>query len=715
MSDALFSSSWYRVASLRPALRVHTRLHRHLYRGERWYVLHDAANQRTHRLSNTAHHLIGLMDGARTLGEIWEHVAEQLGDDAPTQDEVIHLLGTLHAADALASGTAPDLQELFSRRRRRESQELWQRLLAPLALRIPIADPDRLLTRFEPWVRFLFTRWVAGAWCGLVALAAFLGVVHFEELVARAGEQLLSPGNLILLAVVYPLMKAVHELGHAFASKTWGCEVHEVGVLFLVLLPVPYVDASAAAVLPDKRRRMVVGAAGIMVEAGLASLALLVWLAVDPGVVSSIAYNVIWIGGVSTLLFNGNPLLRFDGYFVLSDALEIPNLADRAQQFIKAWVDRRVFKLANVRDPATAESERPWLLVYGCAAALYRLFITFAIALFVAGKLFFFGVLLALFSLATQLVIPAAKMLAGLFTDPRFGDRRRRALLVSAGAVAALVLGVGAIPFPHWTAAEGVVWPPEEAHVRVGVAGFVMEILVEPHSIVAPGDPLLRTRDPTLEARVASLQARVRELRARRHAERLDDLVRSQITAEEIITANAELESAQEEVRDVIVRSPAAGAYVPLGGRDWIGRFVAQGELVGYVVGPAAKTVRVVVSGEDVALVRNNAKRVELRASSRLGDVARASINREVPAGIDELPSRALGSAGGGVWPVDPTDPNGGSSPAPVFQFDLVVEEPPGFARIGERVYVRFFHDPQPIAPRVARSIRRLFLGRFRV
>ncbi|MCP5065759.1 MAG: peptidase M50, partial [bacterium] len=167
----------------------------------------------------------------------------------------------------------------------------------------------------------------------------------------------------------------------------------------LVFLPVPYVDASASAVFPEKHRRMLVSAAGIGVELLLASLALFVWLVVEPGFVRHVAYAVMLVGGISTLLFNGNPLLRFDGYYVLADAIEIPNLAARGQAFVGALVKQKLLGLRETRLPETAPGETPWWVGYAIASTLYQLGVMLGIALYLAGQFFVLGVALAVFTL----------------------------------------------------------------------------------------------------------------------------------------------------------------------------------------------------------------------------------------------------------------------------------------------------------------------------
>jgi putative peptide zinc metalloprotease protein len=713
MSESMLSSSWYRVAQLKPRLSPQIRIHRHHYRGQRWYVLQSRSTRRCQLLTPSAHLLLGLMDGVRTTHEVWEEAVRQLGDEGPTQDETIRILGMLHFADALSCDVSPDTAEMLRRNERRERSERWRRVIQPMSVRIPLLDPDAFLTRWIGWVRPLFSVHGALAWCVVVAGALALGAPHWDELTRDASSRLLSGQNLLLLWIAYPCVKALHELGHGFAAKVWEAEVHEMGIMFLVLMPVPYVDASAANVFPDKRRRMVVAGAGILVELFLAAVALLVWLAVEPGLVRTFAYDVIWISGASTLLFNANPLLRFDGYFVLSDWIEIPNLGARSNQYLAYLVLHGLFGLEDARYPVRAPGEAPWLFVYGIAAMVYRVLVVFGIALYIAGRFFIVGILLAILSLAVQVVAPAIAQMSDLLTSPRYGEKRLRVVGTALAGTIGLTAALGLLPVPLYTLAQGVVWLPEHAQVRAGTDAFVTRLLVEPNTRVEAGDPVIEAHDPLLQSRVAVLAAELRSLQARHYEERVTDYVKAQITAEEIATTQAALARARERSREVVIRSPADGELVMPGADDLVGRFVRQGSLVGYVVTPGPPTARVVLSEADIELVRERTESVEVRLARRIAAVETAQIGRVVPAATERLPSRALGSQGGGPWAVDPNDPEGLHTLEPVFELDLTLPDVPG--AIGETVYVRFDHGLEPLGMRAYRGLRRLLLSRLSV
>jgi putative peptide zinc metalloprotease protein len=710
VTQQLLSPSWYRVASLRPRLRSHFRIHRHQYRGRRWYVLQDGISRRSHRFDSQAYFLIGMMSGQRSMQTIWDAAVERFGDEAPAQEDVIRLLGQLHVADVVQCELSPDVDELLRRAHRIGRRTKLARWLAPLAIRIPLLDPDRLLERWLPWYRPLFGLLGAALWLAVVGWGAVIAAQHWDELTQDLSNRVLAPENLLVLGLVFPLLKALHEFGHACAVKAWGGEVHEMGIMLLVLMPVPYVDASASSAFAEKRRRVVVGAAGMMVELFLASMALALWLEMQPGVMRAVLFNVMLIAGVSTVLFNANPLLRFDGYYILSDLLEIPNLRQRAQQYLASLFERRLFGL-DVAPIEAGAAERAWLVFFVVASFLYRIFITLAIALFIATQYFIVGVLLAIWAVVAGVALPIVALVNTLAFSPRLRQRRMRAALSSAAIAGALVGLLFGIPVPSWTNAQGVVWGAEQSSVRGGSDGFVLRVLAAPGGRVKRGEPLLEASDPLLVPRIRALEAQREELEARYYAERVESLVRAQMRLESLKSVEAELARVRERARDLTVRSPADGVFALPAPEDLPGRYLRQGELIGYVVPEGAATARVLVPQESAELLRARTTRVSAKLAERLGETVPARILREVPRASDRLPSMALSQAGGGEIALDPTNPGAAKSLQTHFEveIELLSVRPLG---AGGRVYVRFDHDAETIAAQIWRALQQIFLQR---
>ena len=714
-SEPFLSSSWYRVARLRPKLRDHARIRRHRYRGRIWYVLDDRLSSRVHRLSPSAYIFVALMDGRRTVDDLWSNVVRQNGESAPTQDEIVHLLAQLHASDLLQSDISPDSLEVFDRFVTQKRTRLKQMLLNPMSLRLPIFDPDPFLERTLPLVRPLLG-WFGGLlWFAVVIPALVLAAGRWSELSENVTDRLLATENLLLLSLVFPVVKLLHELGHGYATKVFGGAVHEFGIMLIMGMPTPYVDASSSSGFRNKSRRALVGAAGMIVEVFVAALALHVWRIAEPGAVRTLCFNVITVAGVSTLIFNGNPLMRYDGYYILIDVLEIPNLASRSAQLWRAMVDKYAFRVADARIPAGASGELKWLVSYAPAAFMYRMSIQFGIALFLAGRFFFIGVFLASWTVVTGVLIPVFNSLKYVATSRTLQKHRARAVGLTAGLAAAAVIMLAIFPFPLHTVSEGVVWLPDNAILRAGTDGFVRRLLVPPDTIVRAGDALIETQEPQLEANVETLTWRVEELQSALDAARFRDRPGAEVAAIDLASAKSELARQDERARHLVARSEADGTFVLAKSEDMPGRFFRQGEVLGYVTPASSNIVRVVVPQDDIELVRNSLRGVSVKLTGRVWETNSARLVREVPAASSELPSKALSTAGGGSFAVDPGDRESRKTLQRYFQFDI--ELPPEAAAIafGSRVYVRFEHESEPLGFQLFRRLRQLFLARLNV
>jgi putative peptide zinc metalloprotease protein len=711
VTGQLFSSLWYRVATLKPKLRQHADIQPHDYRGQRFYVVEDHASGRVHRFTPVAHHFLALMDGCRTVDQIWELSENEFGDAAPTQDEAIELLAQLHGADLLRSETPPDCLELFRRYEKKVKQGWRKRLMNPLALSVPLIDPNAFLDRHISSVRWIFSRFGMLVWLVTVVTALVMTVSHWPDLTHNVIDRVLMPTNLLLVLLTYPLIKLVHEFGHAFAAKHFGCEVHEMGIMFLVLMPMPYVDASASSALPERRQRALVAAIGIMVELFIAALALFVWITVEPGLVRAMAFNVMLIGGVSTVLFNGNPLLRFDGYFVLSDTLGIANLAPRSIQYLGYLAQRYLFGLREQSSPAHSRSEAAWLGAYAVAAFCYRMMITFGIIILIAGKFFVLGIMLAIWAAILQIFWPLLRKIRFVATSPQLRLHRIRAVGVTLIMVTAIALLLFQAPFPLRTITDGVVWAPAEAEVRAGASAVVRRLVAVPYSAVSRGDVLLETSDPTLAARTAVLAADLRAAQVRYHVARGEDQVEAGNIRDEILTIEADLALAHERLDELVIRSPADGIFLLDRPEDLVGKFIRQGDLVGFVADLSRGTVRVAVTQADIGLIRSATSNVEIRFADRLATVMPARISRESPAATWKIPSRALGTQGGGLLAVDPSDESGTRTLEKVFHIELTVDAP--VERLGGRTFVRFDHGSEPLGWQWYRRLRQLMLRQF--
>jgi putative peptide zinc metalloprotease protein len=421
------------------------------------------------------------------------------------------------------------------------------------------------------------------------------------------------------------------------------------------------------------------------------------------------------ISGVSTVLFNGNPLLRFDGYYVLADALEIPNLASRSQAYLGYLVERYAFKLDGLKSPAMSADERFWLVAYGIASFIFRYIVMAGIILYVADRFFIFGLLIAGWAVIAHVAMPIGRRITYLMSSPKLGKHRQRAIGLSTAVVLVCTVALFAVPVPLATLTEGVVWAPDESEVRAPANAFVTELVATPNAPVRKGDVLLVTEDPELAVNVEILDADLREVRVRYNSLRMTDEVEAGLVFEEMRAIEASLARARERLGGLTVISPADGLFVTNYNvpEDIEGRYVAQGELIGYVADLSQTTVRVAVTQDDIGLIRDRTEDVALRFADDPHQAILARVRREVPAASDRLPSPVLGAGGGGQIAIDAGDDSGTLTAESVFHLELEANRPA--EQIGGRAYVRFSHGAEPLGLQWYRRLRQLFLRRFDV
>ncbi|MEM8790525.1 MAG: peptidase M50 [Pseudomonadota bacterium] len=710
------SQSWYRVAHLRPCVAARIEVTRQMFRGQPWFVMRDPVSGKFNRMTEAAYTIVAMMDGERPLGEIWDLACEELGDDAPTQDELLGLVSQLHLLDLISTDTLPEADRVAQRARKIGTRGVMARFMNPLAVRFPLFDPDTFLEETLPLVRPLFSWFGALLYLALLIAGGLTAAQHWDELTGGIIDRVFAAESLLILLLVYPVIKAVHELGHGYAVKYWGGEVREMGVMLLVFIPVPYVDASAASGFPSKWSRALVGGMGIIVEIGIAAACMLIWTELEEGFWRAVCFNAMVIGGVSTLLFNGNPLLRFDGYYVMADLIEIPNLGKRANRYLGYLLQRRLFGVKEARNPARAPGEGGWFFFYSIAAFAYRLVIAFAIVSLVANQFFFIGVLLAIWATMLMFGMPLAKHIHFLFFNDMLRGKRARAMVVALSFVALLIGALGFVPVPYRTVVEGVVYAGEEATIYASEAGTVAEVVAPDDGRVAPQTPIIRLTDDFADAELRALEAEVDRTRLR-YALAVDtDAFSMRLWRAELAHAEAELQTLRDRIDALTVVSPGEGELVLPYAPDLVGRYLEKGDVIGQVIDPALLVARIAVPQSDADLIRRRSNAVEIRPAEDISLRQEARIVREVPAVGGLLPSFALSTEGGGELSLDPSAPAGQArSIEPVMQFEIATLEPILTPRLGTRVYVRFDHGSEPLASRLWRRVRQLFLSRFNV
>lgn len=707
MDIGLDSPLWHRVAALQPRLRAHVRVQRRATRGDVWYLLTDPNTGRFHRVTPSAWALIGRLDGRFSLDTLWRHVHAQLGAEAPTQTEALHLLAQLRDADLVAVDAMPDLGAVQARRAARERGKRAA-AVNPLAFKVPLFNPSRLLDALHPLARGLFSGWGLAAWLVLMGLAGMQLAGHAETLSQALRTQALSSDVLWSMWFAYPLVKLLHELAHALAVRAWGGTVREVGLNLMVLTPVPYVDATAATQFPQRHRRMVVGAAGILAELAIGALAALAWMAADAPSVRQAALAVMMLCTLSTLLFNANPLVRFDGYYVLSDALDIPNLAARAQAVLHRLLGRAVG--APSEPTEDSPRRRAALGAYALAALAYRWAVALGIAVLLHEKHPLLALAAVAYLLVTQLALPAWRALRALALDARLHGRRLRAVGTAALACAAAAVLVAQAPAPLVTVQQGVVGLPEQAILRAPVAGTLEAVHVANGSHVEAGQLIATLANPDLLDELLGARARRTQLDVEVYQALLVDAVRAQRLAGERDALDAQIARLQERLDSLAVRAQVPGTLALPRDVDAEDHRYEQGAEIGYVIDEQPLLVKVALTEAQAALMRaHGTSEVDVRLAQAPGTVLHGVVERETPGVTHQLPSPILGSAHGGPIPTDPADAHGQRALQPVSVIDVRVPTQ-ATDHLGMRAWVRLDHGSEALLTQGWRTLRQLFL-----
>jgi putative peptide zinc metalloprotease protein len=630
----------------------------------------------------------------------------------PTHEEMLQLLASLYQGNLIRMEASGDIEELFKRGSDAKRKKWLGKLKSPLSIQIPIIDPNRFLTRTLKYVQPLFSKVSLALYCLFMVYALFLIGQNWDALTKNIADRVLAADNLLLMWLIYPIVKLLHELGHGYCLKRNGGEVHELGIMLLVFLPMPYVDASAATAFADKKQRMLVGMAGILVELFLAAVAVLVWVNSESGLVNSIAFNLIFIVGISTILVNGNPLLRYDGYYVLSDFLETPNLGQRANQYW-GWLSKRVlFGARGFQSPAYDKREALWLFGYGVSALIYRLALMISIILFVAQQYFAIGVLLAIWSLTGTFIWPNLKILKNAWNDRDAGPKGRSPKVVIPVVAVFFIFSLAILPLPLSTSVEGVMHLKDDRRVLGGENCFIDRLHQTVGAQVDVGDLLVSCQNPRLQASKKTLAKQYAEVIAQRQGV-WDDPVRIKIFDEEIARLEDEIKENRMQLDALNIYAVKQGKWWVTNADDLVGKFISRGELIGYVISDQQVSVLGMIPESEIDLVRTKIDDVLVMKSSNIYSILKPASWKVYPSATKDVVSAVLSEAGGGAVVMDPSE-NKPISVKRYFLIDLAFEVLPS-PNVDERLLIKFVHPPEPIIYRTYRLVRRTFLTYFNV
>ncbi len=550
------------------------------------------------------YHLMKIMEGCRNGPDVvrkWKREVPELAlemSDALLLKKVAMLIRDFESRK-LCEMSATTL--LKNRARRQDRKTIGRRvawMVSWLIIRKSLYDPDPLLARITPKLWFLFRPWFSiGALLFILSagwtLITHLSEVHFDK------DWFLAPGNLGLLFVSVILLKIVHEFGHGVTCKHFGGEVHEIGFMIMILTPMFYVNTSDAWLFPNKKHRIYVSAAGVYVEMIFAAALVYVWLVLAQGFWKQFTFSAVIAASFTTLLFNANPLMRFDGYYAMSDWLEIPNLRQKSRAFLGRQFRKLFFGKAYPEVGARVVPGRD-----STTFAIYSL-LSFGYLLFLMSHVFRRLHLLDKFglSLLAYLLVSLWAIAAIIWPITRFFGtpyknaarykiqlslmNRYRPLIVFLGLVLAVVIILN-LPFPKTVVRSCALELADADMVRAAQPGFVSEVLAKEGDMVQKGQVLARLRSPDLQTKLVTQRESLRQAdSALNQAISENDAQKFKVATHQREEAVADLKDTESKVSDLSMAADSDGRVLTRNLDDKLGRYLAAGEPL-CIVGPSS-------------------------------------------------------------------------------------------------------------------------------
>ncbi|WP_417383091.1 HlyD family efflux transporter periplasmic adaptor subunit [Gimesia sp.] len=539
------------------------------YKGLGYWVIKDPVSLKYTRLHPEQYYILNLLNGARCPEEIKDEVHRQYPTLLLSISEIQQLISDLYRKGLLTSGRPGQGVTLIKQRREEHKKKLTTTLKNALYLRLPGWDPETTLQRLYPYVKWMWQPWATLMIALLIVSSWVLIGVQFDAFRSRLPEfqQFFGWPNLIYMWFVLGAAKVVHEFGHGLSCKHYGGECHGMGIMFLVFSPCLYCDVSDSWMLRNKWQRIIIGGAGMYIEVIMSAVAVWVWWFTKPGLLNHLALNLFFVSTVTTVIFNANPLMRFDGYYMMSDLLEIPNLRQKADKHLRDTFAWYCLGIESQRDPFMPETGKFWFILYAVSAALYRWFIMFGITLFLYTVLKPYdlqsiGITLAVISIASFLggiVFNIYKIIAAPRTEPMNYFKVSATLTVTA----AVILGILLIPVPMHFEAPFIVEGYGVKHVYTTGSGRLEKVYVEPGQHVVKGQKLANIVNIEKQDELRQLSTdrdiQIDEIAKYRA---LDDLAGLKVSEEKLSNIQERIEELKEQLKNLEVVAPISGVVV---------------------------------------------------------------------------------------------------------------------------------------------------------
>ncbi|MFO0699329.1 MAG: HlyD family efflux transporter periplasmic adaptor subunit [Nitrospira sp.] len=482
----------------------------------------------------------------------------------------------------------------------------WMRWLIHhyLFFKIPLVHPDRFLWTTLPFVEWVFaplTAWIVG----LIGVIGIYLTSRQWDSFATTMLQFFTPQGFALSVLCLVIVKVLHELGHAYTATRYGCRVSTMGLAMVVMVPMLYSDTSDAWRLTARRQRAAIGAAGMVVECALAALAIFLWNFLDDGVARSLAFIMATTSLALGAGINLNPFMRFDGYYVLSDLLGIPNLHERAFAFGQWQLRRVLFGLDLPMPEPVSPARRRFLIGFAWGTWAYRFILFLGIALLVYHVFFkLLGLILFAVEVGWFILLPVGRELKAWW-GLREAVRERGRVWVSAGAMVA-VAAVFFIPWSDRISLPAVLESSPHATVYAPMPGRIIQLELQEGRQVERGERLVTLESPALEKELALTRKRieVEQLRNQRQFADPQELAQYHVTLETLKARLSQLEGLLQQQQNLSLAAPIAGLVTDRAEALHVGQWINKELPIAYVVDPAGEELHALAPETEVGYLR---------------------------------------------------------------------------------------------------------------
>ncbi len=553
----------------------------------------------------------------------------------------------------------------------------WYKLRYPVAMKFTLFNPSQLLSALHIIGDVMFSRFFVFVFFLLMLTSLILLPQQWSALEEHWNSRFFETQNWLMFFLAYLMLKTLHEIGHGLAVTKQGGKVTECGILLLVFMPLPFTNTSSSYLFAKRSQRVLVGLAGMWFELTIAMLAFIYWGTLTPGYFKDFVFNLSFIGSFSTLIFNLNPLMKFDGYYILCDAVGVLNLNERAVRAFKNVLKKELFKLPIHRSLLSkAEHKYIYLFyLYAILAVPYRVVIGLTIALYLSDSFFVFGLVLAFWVIFLTLCVPAFINIKSLYQQSIKENKQYRFMTIVSGCCCLLVLLLSVNIFSFSSSYPTLTMTPAYQELKAKTAGTITQLHVNNHDLVSQGDAILNLANPQLVADLKVSKAELQEYIAQYRNTQFRDKAIALSWQEKIKLQRKKVTELSNNINDLKLTAANEGEVILNNFDDLAGTYVQRGDTIGHIVNNATLTVSAIISQAKLESIRDHLNTINIMFYSHPGKVFTASVVTIKPAAYSQLPSRFLGSSGGGDIVVDARDPNGKTALTPFFIVELEVRD----------------------------------------